>query len=59
MGMEDNTISILESPNMKMGTGTRIWECVIIKIIYIFMLYKGVILAKYFYKENEKNESFE
>ena len=28
-GMENNVIRIIETPNMKVGTGTRIWECVI------------------------------
>ena len=39
MDLENNKITIFETPNMKMGTGTRIWESV--GIFGLFFLRKS------------------
>jgi hypothetical protein len=35
---ETNLIKIAESSNMKLGTGTRIWECVLDTLIRMYKL---------------------
>lgn len=56
---EDNVINIIESSNMQIGTGSRVWECVInLRKKIVLKELQGIILGKYAIKQNDEKGLF-